>query len=217
MPVLPSIDPKEIPSDLDYQWATLALCGDGKAGDYEQMKRMGWRPVPAERHWNLDTARGIGQTVEIDNMVGWRVGACILVERNKVLTERARREERGKADRQLASATGKRSIDANDLPIDTRGIDNDRIIPILGWQSLGDKSYTWADKLTFGLWLSGWRYVPAKSHPEYGLFTKDPSKKKILFFDRGKPRYLIGRKGPYEIPRPGADWFRRLLYRLKIK
>lgn len=216
MQVLPSIDPKEIPPELDYQWVTLAVMGDEKAGDYERMKAMGWRPVPAERHWNLDSTRGLGEAIEIDHTVGWRVGACLLVERDKVLTERARKEERGKADRQFAAVTGKRSIDSNDLPIDTRGIDLGRILPIASWPALRDESFTWTDKLSWGLWLSGWRYVKPKRFPEYELFSKDPSKKKILFFERGEPRYLIGRKGAREFPRPRIDFFSRALYFLRI-
>jgi hypothetical protein len=218
------VDPKEIPADTDYQWVSLSVCGDEKLGDFERMKEMGWRPVPYDRHPRFNDYRerllsfdkNGEKTLDEQRIV---IQGLVLVERNMKLTERAKLEERDKADAQMGYARGMRqyreSIPTDfrmgyDLPDDDRGIEPNRRLALVSHYALNG-AYTWTDKLTFGLWLSGWRYVPADRHVEYFAATKDPQRKLVLFYDRDKPRYLIARRGDYS-QRPAADWLQRLMF-----
>lgn len=207
MQVLPQIDPKDIPPDVEYQWIALEVMGDEKLGDAKRMFDLGWRPVPAERHWNAGFGRGLGAAQELEGgKVGWVVGGLLLAERDKTLQLRAKKEEREKADAQLGRAikSGLNWL----LPQDLRGIEEGRILPIASHHRVRDGwTATWTDKLTWSLWLAGWRYAAAKRYPEYQLFTKDPTKLRVLFFDRDQPRWLIERQGPAAGVRPAFDWY----------
>jgi hypothetical protein len=213
------IDPKEIPTGFDYQWASLSVMGDEKLGDFERMKAMGWRPVPAKRHWDLESARGIGSVINLDGFEAWGHNGLVLVERNMKLTERAKLEGRDRADAQMGFARSMRQYReaiptdfrmGYDLPDDDRGIDPYRPMPIVSHLVVYG-AYTWTDKLTLALWLSGWRYVPADRHVEYFTNTNDPQRKLVLFYDKGKARYLIWRKRR-DFTRPAADWLQRLMF-----
>jgi hypothetical protein len=202
------IDPKEIPANFDYQWVAEDVMGDKALGDYQHQKNMGWRDVPPERYPNMPTD-------------GRRIvhGGLVLVERPLVLSQRAKLEERDKADAQMGYARGMRQYReaiptdfrmGYDLPDDDRGIDPYRQMPIVSHLAVYG-AYTWTDKLTWALWLSGWRYVPADRHVEYFAATKDPQRKLVLFYDNGKARYLIWRKRR-DFTRPAADWLQRLMF-----
>jgi hypothetical protein len=216
------VDPKEIPADTDYQWVSLSVNGDEKLGDFERMKEMGWRPVPYDRHPRFNDYRerllSFGKngekTLDEQRIV---IQGLVLVERNMKLTERAKLEERDKADAQMGYARGERSISSPDsLPEDDRGIEPNRELPLISTWWVRDRTYTWADHLSWGLWLSGWRYVPAARHVEYFAATKDPKYKRVLFFDAGSPRYMIERKGAATnfaiFHRPKPDWLQRLMF-----
>lgn len=207
--VLPSIDSKKIPEGFEYQWVALAVRGDEKLGDMRRMFDLGWRPVPPERHWDAPECIGFGHAHELrDGQIGWVVGGLLLCERSKILQDRARKEEREKADQQIGRLKTHSIEHRADLPEDNRGIDPDRILPIVSYHALREGvTATWTDNLTIGLWLSGWRYAEAHRYPEYQMFTKDPTKKRVLFFDRGQPRWLIERKGPPTGVRPAFDWY----------
>jgi hypothetical protein len=92
------IDPKEIPTGFDYQWVSTAALGDESLGDYVEMLKGGWRPVPAKRHWDLESARGMGRVRNLDGYEAWEYGGLVLVERPKILTTQSRARDKVAAD-----------------------------------------------------------------------------------------------------------------------
>jgi hypothetical protein len=95
------IDPKEIPTGFDYQWVSTAALGDESLGDYVEMLKGGWRPVPAKRHWDLESARGMGRVRNLDGYEAWEYGGLVLVERPKILTTQSRARDKVAADTQM--------------------------------------------------------------------------------------------------------------------
>jgi len=100
--MLPTIDPNQIPLGFDYQWASLAVNGDEKLGDYHRMREGGWRPVPYSRHPEVENYFSLRMTFspEGDHTIEERIvcGGLILVERPKILTTQSRAVEKLEAD-----------------------------------------------------------------------------------------------------------------------
>lgn len=88
------ISPSGIPEGMDYQLITSRVAGDSSFNQFEEMKKTGWRKVPRSRHPTL-------RTIDPE----WiEYGGQLLVERPKLLTERAKTWEQQKADAQVADA-----------------------------------------------------------------------------------------------------------------
>lgn len=87
------IDRRTIPDGWDYEWKTKAVFGEERPAYQVQLERMGWTPVPAERHPSYMPDGGKYSTIERDGM--------ILMERPLELTQEARQIELKKARQQV--------------------------------------------------------------------------------------------------------------------
>ncbi len=105
-----SIDPKEIPDGMDYQWVVVAVNSDAMMGQLRDFTDNGWRAVPPERHPKLNRHA---------RKHGIEYGGLLLVERPKFLTERAKAWEQDKADAQVL-AYAHNAIRVNDRPINPK-------------------------------------------------------------------------------------------------
>jgi hypothetical protein len=47
------IDPSKVPADVDYWWVRMSVRGEPDLSRLPAMERVGWSPVPAERHPEL--------------------------------------------------------------------------------------------------------------------------------------------------------------------
>lgn len=96
MMLLPTV---KVPVGFDYQWVTLAVAGDEKIGDFQRMREGGWRPVPFERHPEVEE-RFRQLVINGPNEGEQRIvaGGLILVERPKILTTQSRAIEKRAAD-----------------------------------------------------------------------------------------------------------------------
>jgi hypothetical protein len=55
------IDPDIVPEGMEYRWATISVLGEPRPGRMIGLRRVGWEPVPAERHPELcftDASKG---------------------------------------------------------------------------------------------------------------------------------------------------------------
>ncbi len=88
------IDPEIVPEDMEYRWATVTILGEPRPGRMIGLRRVGWEPVPAERHPELvftDASKGsIASAAHIE-----RTG-LVLVERPR---EYGELEEKLRADK----------------------------------------------------------------------------------------------------------------------
>ena len=87
------IDPKSIPTGWDYEWKRHKVLGQEDPAYMVQTARMGWEPVPANRHPEFMPSGYIGNTIERKGM--------ILMERPKELSDEARQIELKKARNQI--------------------------------------------------------------------------------------------------------------------
>jgi hypothetical protein len=99
------IDQKSIPDGWSYEWKRKTVWGQEDPAYQIQLARMGWEPVPANRHPSYMPDTGGYKTIERKGM--------ILMERPKELTDEAKNIELKKArnqvrqkEAQLSSAAG---------------------------------------------------------------------------------------------------------------
>ena len=83
----------EIPDGWTYEWKRKSVLGQEDPSYQVSLERMGWEPVPADRHPSYMPTGGKYATIERDGM--------ILMERPMELTEEARRIELKKARQQV--------------------------------------------------------------------------------------------------------------------
>lgn len=89
------IDTREIPDGWTYEWKRRTIAGQEDPAYQVSLARMGWEPVPAERHPNMMPINGQYTTIERKGMM--------LMERPMELSEEARSIELKKARQQIAN------------------------------------------------------------------------------------------------------------------
>jgi hypothetical protein len=87
------IDPRDIPEGWSYEWKTNTVIGQPNPAYQVQLQRMGWDPVPAERHPHMMPVGDKSGIVERKGMV--------LMERPLDLTEEAKAIEMRRARQQI--------------------------------------------------------------------------------------------------------------------
>jgi hypothetical protein len=89
------IDTREIPDGWTYEWKRRTIAGQEDPAYQVSLARMGWEPVPADRHPNMMPVRGQYTTIERKGMM--------LMERPMELSEEARSIELRRARQQIAN------------------------------------------------------------------------------------------------------------------
>lgn len=87
------INPAEIPDGWTYEWKRKTIAGQEDPAYAVALARMGWEPVPADRHPSMMPTGGKYATIERKGMV--------LMERPKELSDEARMIELKKARQQV--------------------------------------------------------------------------------------------------------------------
>lgn len=75
----------EPPAGWDYQWKATHVMGEEQSAYIVELNRQGWTPVPLSRYPQMMPGTWTGATIEQEGQV--------LMERPKVLTDEARKEE----------------------------------------------------------------------------------------------------------------------------
>ena len=89
------IDMREVPDGWTYEWKRRTIAGQEDPAYQVSLARMGWEPVPAERHPNMMPLNGRYATIERKGMM--------LMERPMELSQEARSIELRKARQQVAN------------------------------------------------------------------------------------------------------------------
>lgn len=87
------IDPSMVPEDWSYEWKRLTVYGAEDPAYQVQLAQKGWQPVPAARHPEMMPSTGEWHTIDRKGMR--------LMERPKVITDRARMTDKQKAKQQV--------------------------------------------------------------------------------------------------------------------
>lgn len=87
------VDPKDVPPGWSYEWKRKTLLGAEDPAYQVGLARMGWEPVPANRHAGMMPGGGNYATIERKGM--------ILMERPLELTDEARSIEQRRARMQM--------------------------------------------------------------------------------------------------------------------
>lgn len=87
------INPAEIPDGWTYEWKRKTIAGQEDPAYQVALARMGWEPVPADRHPNMMPTNGNYAVIERKGM--------ILMERPKELSDEARSIELRRARQQV--------------------------------------------------------------------------------------------------------------------
>ena len=87
------VDPAEIPDGMSYEWKRQSTFGKEDPSYQVNLARMGWTPVPADRHATMMPEGFSGKHVERDGMV--------LMERASVSTDAVRARDLRKARAQV--------------------------------------------------------------------------------------------------------------------
>lgn len=78
-----------IPDGMEYQWVTHSVFGQAFTQFRGRFEMRGWEPVPASRHDGVFMPKGHKGEIEVDGLV--------LMERPKILSDRARDADRKRA------------------------------------------------------------------------------------------------------------------------
>jgi hypothetical protein len=89
------IDTREIPDGWTYEWKRRTIAGQEDPAYQVSLARMGWEPVPADRHPYMMPVKGQYTTIERKGMM--------LMERPMELSEEARSIELRRARQQIAN------------------------------------------------------------------------------------------------------------------
>lgn len=109
------IDPYDIPKSavpewMTYRWVRKSVRGEPDKGSIKRATDEGWRPVPADRHWNLPAAK------RWDELSDWaEYGGLVLMERPDHMTIATQADLRRKAFEMSGHIIGPR-IEPNETP-----------------------------------------------------------------------------------------------------
>jgi hypothetical protein len=92
------------PIDFVYQWKRFSYGGKEDREHQAALKRLGWSPVPRERHPE------IGNESDNSNII---IGGLILMERHKYYDEHARKMERQVSSQQLEGQFQRLKLDGS--------------------------------------------------------------------------------------------------------
>jgi hypothetical protein len=109
------INQSDIPDGWSYEWKRKSVWGQEDPSYQVQLARMGWEPVPADRHPSYMPDKGNYTTIERKGMV--------LMERPKELTDEARAIELKKARNQVRQKEAQLNVapDAGQFDRDNKG------------------------------------------------------------------------------------------------
>ncbi len=84
------VDPKVIPPGMEYYWVRESTLGQGDTSRMVEMKRKGWKPVPADRHPEMVFDDFFGRLEHVKGYIYQK--GLILCERRKELGDAERKQ-----------------------------------------------------------------------------------------------------------------------------
>lgn len=108
------VDPAEIPDETSYEWKRWSTLGKEDPAYHVNLTRMGWEPVPAERHPAMMPDTYTGKTIERDGMM--------LMERPKIITDKIQERDYRRARAQVRDNEAQLGqAPSNTAPRDNKG------------------------------------------------------------------------------------------------